>query len=364
MRLHRFSPMILLTALPVLMPRALLSGTVYDQTNLVSDIPGMAANTDPNLKNPWGVSFAATSPFWVSDQVTGVSTLYNGAGNIVSLVVTVPSGSPTGQVFNTTTGFLTNGSPASFIFDTLGGNIDGWNGGTTATVMASNSAAVYTGLALASASSNNYLYAANNNGGIDVYDSSFTKVSLSGSFVDPDLPSGYVPYNIEYMNGNLYVAYSDGFTFGAGLGAVAVFDTNGNFINELITPGGQLDAPWGMVIAPAGFGQYSNDLLVGNVGNGEIDAYNPTTGAFLGTLDGPNGSPIVDSGLWALTVRTASGYNPNAVYFDAGINNMADGLLGSIAPAPEPAPMLLTGLGVLLLGLIHTRRNHRRRYIP
>ncbi len=225
----------------------LFADTAFSQMNLTSDIPGMAQNTDPNLKNPWGVSFAPTSPFWVSNQVSGNSTLYDGKGVIVPLVVSTPPGNPTGQVFNGTGQFAEpGGNSAVFIFATLGGTIDGWNmnNGTTAAMLATKTGAVYTGLALANNGSSNFLYAANATGGIDVFDSNFKSVTLSGSFVDPSLPKGFTPYNVQNIGGNLY-RYSDGLTTGAGLGVVSEFDANGHFMRELAA-GGALDAPWGL----------------------------------------------------------------------------------------------------------------------
>jgi uncharacterized protein (TIGR03118 family) len=332
----------------------------FSQTNLVSDMPGLATTTDPNLVNPWGIANSATSPFWISDQKTGLSTLYDGSGNIIPLVVSIPAGAnppngPTGIVFSGGAGF--NGSP-SFIFATKQGTIATWAGadGTTAAVSAAVPGAVYTGLALDNDGSlGNLLYAANNLGGIDVFNSSFSKVVLSGSFVDPNLPAGYTPYNIQNIGGDLYVEYSDG--VGLGKGIVDVFDANGNFIKRLIT-GGSLDDPWGIALAPAGFGSFGGDLLVGNFGNGEINAFNPTTGAWIGTLDNSSGTPIVNSGLWALEFRIGgAGVNTDALYFTAGINGQKDGLFGSIQATPEPGTLVL--LGSSLVGLIFSRRNKK-----
>ncbi len=342
---------------------ACVQADTFTQTNLVSDVSGLAANTDPNLKNPWGVSFSPTSPFWVSDQATGVATLYNATGVPNALVVTIPGTTtgpqgPTGQVFNSTTGFLLtngNGLKATFIFDGLNGVISGWNG-TTAVVQATTPGAVYTGLALATSATGPTLYAANSTpgGGINVFSSGFAPETLAGNFTDPNLPAGFVPFNIQNLNGNLYVTYMGSSLSG---GIVDEYDTNGNFITRIAT-NGPLAAPWGIVFAPSGFGAYSNDLLIGNFGNGEIDVYDPTTDAFLGTLDGSNGQPLVNDFLWALETRAPGGtFDPNAVYFTAGINGQQDGLFGEItANTPEPSTIVGTATGLIALALAGLRR--------
>jgi uncharacterized protein (TIGR03118 family) len=340
----------------------------FSQTNLVSDVPGLAANTDPNLKNPWGVSFSATSPFWTSDQGTGLSTLYNAAGTPQALVVTIPGGAPpsgpTGQVFSNVAGsFLVGAAPATFIFDNLNGTISGWNAGavTTAVVEHTTPGAIYTGLAEASNATGTFLYAANSapGGGVNVFSSTWAPTSLSGSFTDPNLPSGLVPFNIQNIGGSLYVTYA---TLGPGGtpmpgGVVDEYDANGNFIKRIAT-GGSLFAPWGIVLAPSSFGSFSNDLLIGNFGNGEILAYDATTDLFLGTLNGANGQPLVNSFLWALETRASgSGFDSNAVYFSAGINDEADGLFGKIdANTPEPATIFGTATGLIALALSRVKR--------
>ncbi len=334
---------------------AAIAGTVV-QTDLASDVPGLAANTDPNLLNPWGISFSATSPFWVSDEAANVSTLYQGTGAAVALVVTVPGG-PTGQVFNSAGpgNFAVGGSAASFLFDTLSGSIYGWNSGTSAQLGATTAGASFTGLALDNNGSGNFLYAANNAGagGIDVFNSSFGATNLSGNFTDPNLPAGYVPFNIQNIGGTLYVEYelpSTARTLGSGV--VAEFDANGNFLNQLIGPGGQLESPWGITIAPTGFFDFSDDLLVGNFGNGEINAFDPVTGAYLGTLSDSGGNPIVNQNLWALAVRTGGSFDSNGVYFSAGINNETDGLFGELTSAsPEPESLGLSICALAFCGL-------------
>ena len=337
----------------------------FVQTNLVSDIPGMAANTDANLKNPWGVSFSATSPFWVADQATGLSTLYNGAGAPQSLVVTIPGSAigpsgPTGTVFNAAaTGFNVGSAKATFIFDNLNGTISGWNGGagTTAQVEVTTVGAIYTGLAQASTASGTFLYAANSVGGIDEFDSSWAPVPHPGKFSDSTLPPGLTPFNVQNIGGNLYVTYAALGPGGAPMpgGVVDEFDANGNFIKRIATAGA-LYAPWGITLAPANFGIFSNDLLVGNFGNGEILAYDPTTGLFLGTLTDTSGNPIINDHLWALETRNAPGFDSNAVYFSAGINNQADGLFGEITEVPEPTTIIETGFGLIALAFSKFRR--------
>jgi uncharacterized protein (TIGR03118 family) len=335
---------------------------VFVQTNLVSSVPGLAASTDPNLINPWGLSFSATSPFWVADQGSGLSTLYDGAGNINSTVVAIPGSStppsgPTGTVQNPTTGFLVGSTPAHFIFDTLNGTIAAWASGSTAVTEVSTPGAVYTGLALATTTGGSFLYAANSAAGtINVFNSSFAPTTLAGNFTDPNSIAGYVPYNIQLIGTQLYVTYAElgpgGNPVPGSTGYVDVFTTTGIFVNRLAS-GGVLDAPWGIVQAPSGFGSFSGDILVGNFGNGEIDAYS-TAGIFEGTLDGTNGLPIVNQDLWALDFRTGgANTNPDALYFTAGIDDQTEGLFGElVAETPEPAPILLCTLGLLALTLI------------
>ena len=356
----------------VLCPLMLLFGaghslfaSAFYQTNLVSDIPGLAGATDPNLLDPWGMSFSATSPIWVSDRASGLSTLYSGTGVPNALVVTVPPGAPlgpTGQVFAGGTNFMLNGNPAAFIFATLAGTIDAWNGGTTATVENTTAGATFEGLALA----NNTLYAANfqAGGGINVFDSTYTPTTLSGNFTDSNLPAGFAPFNIQNIGGKLYVEYAK-VTNGVpvplpgGGGFVDVYDVNGNLLQRLVS-NGPLDAPWGVALAPGGFGSFGGDLLVGNFGNGQINAFDAITGTFLGTIDDVNGNPITDGGLWAIEPGNSSA-NQNAVYFTAGINSGMDGLFGDIQPVPEPGSLGLAALGVLaVLGYARVRRGKVR----
>jgi uncharacterized protein (TIGR03118 family) len=344
----------------------------YAQKNLVSDIanpPGGAPTvTDANLKNPWGVSFSATSPFWVSNQRTNTSTLYAGDRTqpdgtispitINPLVVSVPGG-PTGQIRNNTTDFkLANGNPASFIFDTLGGTIVGWNTGTAGEVKATVSGASYTGLASGTSSTGaNFLYAANHTTGkIDVFDKNFQLVTLGpgGNFEDPNLPPGspFHAFNIQNLGGILYVAYDKVLTSGGMVtdrehdGIVDAFDTDGRFLRRVVTGG--VNAPWGLALAPNNFGAFSGALLVGNFGfgDGKINAYDPNTGQFLGNLTDANNQPLAFEGLWAIAFGNGgSAGDTNALYFFAGINRTgpnsfgaADGLFGSIRVDPPSDP--------------------------
>ncbi len=329
----------------------------YVQTNLVSDIPGLAANTDLNLKNPWGISLSPSgSPFWVSNAGTGTSTLYNGAGTVIPLVVSIPgagggAGIPTGQLFNGTAAF--NGDP--FIFAGADGVISGWRGalGTSAEILANNQGASYTGITMATIGANSYLYAADfANGKIGVTPSSGAP-GLSGNFTDPNLPAGYAPFNVENINGQLYVTYA--LQSGAGSGFVDVFDLNGNFVKRLASQG-SLDAPWGLALAPANWGMFSGDLLVGNLNDGKINAFN-SSGAMVGTVADVNGNPIVNDSLWGLTFGNGgAGGNTNSLYLAAGINGEADGLFARIDPAvPEPGTLVLLAAGGAVLAMMRRR---------
>jgi uncharacterized protein (TIGR03118 family) len=327
----------------------------YQQTNLVSDLPNIAQFQDPNLLNPWGLSHSPTSPWWVSDNGAGVSTLYNGDGTARSLVVTIPppagsppgtTSAPTGNVFNGTSGFVvTEGGksgPSFFIFATEDGTIAGWNPTvdmTHAVLAVDNSAsgAIYKGLAIGSNGSGAFIYATNFHAGtIDVFDSNFAPATLSGSFTDPRIPIGYAPFGIQNIGGNLYVTYAlqdknkEDDVAGPAHGFVDVFDTNGNLIRRLVSHG-RLNSPWGLALAPADFGRFSNDLLVGNFGDGRINAIDPKSGAFLGQLSEQAGKPITIDGLWALVFGNgANAGATNELFFTAGIDDEAHGLFGDI----------------------------------
>jgi uncharacterized protein (TIGR03118 family) len=318
------------------------------QSNIVSDIPGLATTTDANLIDPWGISNTATSPYWISDQGTDRSTLYTGAGTASALVVAVPPvgspSGPTGQVAIPagTTGFLQPGTTttAHFIFATLDGTIASWAAGNATTAVTVPNAA-FTGLAFANNGTANYLYVANfvSGGAILVYDSTYTAATLTGTFTDPAIPGSYAPFNIQALGGKLYVEYAQfavpGFpNEGTGLGYVDVYDANGNLLQSLVK-NGVLNAPWGVAIAPATFTQFPNDLLVGNFGNGEINVFDPTAGTYVGTIEGPQGLPIINEGLWAIEFGNGNaGSSANSIYLTAGINGGRDGLFASISPGP------------------------------
>jgi uncharacterized protein (TIGR03118 family) len=338
-------------------------GGTYRQINMVSDLPGVAALTDPDLVNPWGLSAspgtdaAPGSPLWVSDNGTDKTTLYAGAtATTVSkapLVVDVTSGAPTGQVFNTDpSGFVVpdaagHSGPSIFIFASENGGLDGWNPGVGATgtgnstvteVAVRNGAnAVYKGLAMAMASDGHtYLYAANfRSGRVEAYDDTFTPVQLPGGlFVDTRIPAGYAPFNVQELAGQLYVSYAKqdatlhDDVAGQGNGFVDVFTNDGAFVKRLVTRG-QLNSPWGLALAPASFGRFGGALLVGNFGDGRINAYNPKTGARLGQLTGNNG-PIVIHGLWGLRFGNGNAAKPGELIFSAGPDGESHGLLGKI----------------------------------
>ena len=332
-----------------------------NQVNLASDLPGMAPLTDPDLKNPWGISHAATSPLWVSDQGVNASTLYTlppGSSTVtkVPTVRVTMAGSvagPTGQVSNTGTGFvLSNGktsAPAAFIFATLDGHIEAWNPMVDPPIgIAENKATVagaaYTGLAIASTSHGDRLVAANfAQGRVDVFDSSFHQVKTTPrQFRDPRLPRGYLPFNTQALNGDIFVTYdkADPVTHrqavGAGLGVVDEYSPDGHLISR-ITSGGALNAPWGLAIAPASWGAQAGSLLVGNFGDGRINILAKEGHHFAPRATGQvrvtsTGKPFAEPALWGLLPGTAANAGTDALWFTAGINHEQDGLLGVLRP--------------------------------
>jgi uncharacterized protein (TIGR03118 family) len=378
------------------------AGDAYVQTNLVSNTPGLAPVTDPNLQGAWGQSFTTNSPFWISNQASGTSTLYSvsptqpTSASIVNLVVPITNqgnppaaanpntNGPTGQVAvgapgitSQPTDFLVNGTQAHFIFANKDGSISGWNGTNPAVIQSTVSGASFTGLASGNLPGGGaaQLYAADHNspsGSIDVFNSKF---QMTGSFNDPNfskLPSGFNAFNVQNLNVNgtqtLFVTYANQATTG---GIVDEFTTNGTFIKTLINDptGAHLAAPWGMAIAPANFGQFGGDLLVGNdnpnsAGLTGINAYNLTTGAFDGTLTLANGQPFSEAKLWSLSFGSGQGGggSSDVLYFTAGLDGNSGGLFGAISavsvPEPSSAALGLIAASVMVGGF--TWKNRRR----
>jgi uncharacterized protein (TIGR03118 family) len=336
------------------------AAVTFAVTNLVSDGSVPAVTIDPNLVNPWGVSFAPTSPFWVSDNKTGVSTLYTGAGAKLGLTVTIPPSpsSPTGQVFNSgaATAFQIGGTKPLFIFDSEDGVISGWAGsfGTTAQIGASTAGAVYKGLAIGSDAAGDHLYAADfHNGVVQMYTNNF---GGSTSFTDPSVAAGYAPFNAQVLNGQLYVTFAKqdaaghDDVAGAGNGYVDVFNLDGTLNRRLVSQGGEVNSPWGLAIAPASFHDLAGDLLVGNFGDGTISAFDNLTGAFRGRLLGVDNNPLVFGDLWALTPGNGVTGSSQQIYFTAGLVDENGGLFGVLTAIPEPSSWTLMLLGFGLMG--------------
>jgi uncharacterized protein (TIGR03118 family) len=374
---------------------ALIMGTVcfaqhYTQTNLVSSTSGVAPVTDPQLVNPWGLSRSSSSPWWISDNATGLSTLYNGAGAKQSLVVTIPQadpnnkntplGTPTGTIANSspTDFLLAPGKPAAFLFSTIDGTIAAWNptvavaqgaappSTQAVTVVKTSDGSSYTGLTSAFIDGKRFLYAANfTKGRVDVYDNAFHPVDLSkqhfnqdsadhdsghsveNPFVDEKLPRSYVPFNVQAIGNDIvvtYVLHEDGSRFetdGPGLGFVDIYTSSGDLLQRLEN-GNWLNAPWGVALAPLDFGRFSHDLLIGQfAGGGDtessgfIAAYDLATGKFDGLLEDASGKPLAINGIWALGPGNVSPANNDAagapaaeIYFTAGPNHGSGGLFG------------------------------------
>ena len=380
--LHRFATS---TAL-VLITGAVCFGQHYTQTNLVSNSTGNAPVTDPQLINPWGISRGSGSPWWISDQRTGLSTLYDGAGVKQSLIVTIPpadptnkntpTGTPTGTIFNgsQTDFLLAPGKPALFLFSTNDGTIAGWNPAVAATlaviVAKTTDGSSYTGLTSAFINGKPFLYAANfTKGRVDVYDNAFHVVQLSkehanensadddgqsaeNAFVDERLPHGYVPFNVQAIGNDIVVTYAlheEGARFetdGPGLGFVDIYSSSGRLLQRL-EHGDWLNAPWGVALAPLDFGRFSHDLLIGQfAGGGDtqssgfIAAYDLATGKFDGLLQDASGKPLAINGVWALSPGNVGPNNNDAaaapaaeMYFTAGPNHTTGGLFGYLTSA-------------------------------
>ena len=343
-----------------------MSSTAFSATDVVRDsTTAGVAHSDANLVNGWGVAFNPNGYVWVANNGTNTSTLYDGNGVPQSLVVTLNNGlagaaDPTGIVFNGGTGFVLNSTVAggafnahggysgalsgtsAFIFAGEGGTVTAWAPAVDtahAYVVYDGSAggAVYKGLAVTTGTTNR-LYAADfHNRRIDVFDGAFAKITVAGGFTDTNIPADYGPFNIQAIGGQLYVTYakkdpaSNDEVAGAGLGYVDVFDTDGNLVKRLIGAGGALNAPWGLAMAPANFGTFSNMLLVGNFGDGKINAYDPATGTKVGTLSKSNGQAIVIDGLWGIAFGNNLNSQPsNTLFYAAGPSNEAHGAYGRI----------------------------------
>ncbi len=326
---------------------------IYTVTNLVSDVPGEATHVDPNLVNAWGLAAGPTTPWWVADNETDVSTLYTGDGDAIPLVVQV-EGAPTGLVFNGGPNFVVsdgagNSGPSRFMFATESGTIRGWNPSVPppppstesfVVVDRSDVEANYKGLAIASTPDGDFIYAADfHNARVDVFDGGFNLVTNPGAFVDPRIPHGFAPFGIQNIGGQIFLAYAkqdaeaEDEVAGQGLGFVDRFDTGGTFLGRVASRG-QLNAPWGLALAPASFGRFGGDLLVGNFGDGKINAYarRPNgTFAYRGALRGTDGEALSIDGLWALGFGNDAAAGPaGTLFFTAGPDDEEHGLFGKI----------------------------------
>jgi uncharacterized protein (TIGR03118 family) len=317
-------------------------------TPLVSDVPGAAAATDPNLVNGWGLTRSATSPWWVADNGSNKSTLYTSAGAINALVVGVDGG-PTGAVFAGIAGnFLvastasTTLAPANFIFASEDGKIRAWRGGSTAALVTAQggSGAIYKGLAIAQPSTGGpLLYATDfHNARVDVFNGAWQNAAPAGAFLDPTLPDGYAPFGIQTIGSRVFVSYAkqdadaEDELAGESLGFVDAYGLDGALLAR-VTQHGQLNAPWGLALAPTTFGRYAGDLLIGNFGNGEINAFEETQAGFehRGTLRDTDGKKLAIDGLWALEFgNTGSNGSPETLFFTAGPDEESHGLFGTV----------------------------------
>jgi uncharacterized protein (TIGR03118 family) len=328
----------------------------YTQRNLVSDVPGAAELLDPSLVNAWGLSFGPTTPAWVADNGTDVSTLYSGAVGSspvtkVPLTVGIPGGAPTGTVFNGSNGFVVHSGmssgPARFLFSSEAGTITGWNpavpppASSTAQTAVTVPGAIYKGLAIADTAGGPQIYATDfHHGEVHVWDANFAPVRRPGAFRDRAIPHGYAPFGIQAVDGHIVVTYAqqdaaaEDDVAGPGKGFVDVYDSAGVLLRRFARRG-PLNAPWGVALAPQGFGRASGALLIGNFGDGRINAYNPVSGRFLGALRGSDRRPIAIDGLWALEFGNGVIGTPQTLLFTAGPDDEAHGLFGSLTAAPR-----------------------------
>jgi uncharacterized protein (TIGR03118 family) len=371
-----------LLATAIALPAFAQTAGTYAVTNLVSDGSVAAPIMDPNFINPWGVT---NSTFWINTQATGLDYVVSPTNFIpftppatpaIAFKITIPAatggstatGSPTGAAATgAATGFvLPNGTKASFLFASLDGIITGWNSklgmaGAVAQVAINNSTAgaVYTGLALATNTNGTYLLATNFGKGddIEVYDNTFAPAKLAGSFTDPTLPANYAPYAVHTIGTQVFVAYAlrtstgTGPVVAPGNGMVNIFDTSGNFVSHVVAPGGDLNAPWGVAVAPSTFGVFANDILVGNFGDGVINVYDPKTFAFLGQLTDGTGKTIVNASLWEIffgltAPSSANGGNLNTLYLTAGLAGEKHGLLAAVNTNPTATGTATYGFSV------------------
>jgi uncharacterized protein (TIGR03118 family) len=340
--------------------------TGLTDTALVSNGVIAAAHTDRNLQNAWGVASTPNGNFWIADNNSNLSTIYDGTGASRPLVVSIPAGTngpstPTGVVYNGTADFvITTGvgsQPAEFIFVGEGGTITGWQqtiSGSTATIAYDDAGggAVYKGLALLNDGTSNHLYATDlHNAKIDVFDATFQKVTLAGNFTDPTIPAGFAPFGIQTLSGQLYVTYArqdataHDEVLGAGLGYVDIFDADGNLVKRFASAG-VLNAPWGIALAPTGFGPAAGNLLIGNFGDGTINRFDPISGARLGSISLASGNVLVIPGLWALVFGNgAANQSADELFYTAGPTNQVDGVFGSIKVVTSSSPPPCTGYG-------------------
>lgn len=347
----------------------------YGVTKLVSDQPGVALHTDASLVNSWGVAFNPNGVAWVANNHAANSTLYDGLGNPQSLVVQVPgvggpaAGAPTGVVFNGSANFnVTDGmntAPARFIFASEDGTISGWAPNvpppapsTQAQHAANHSSigAIYKGLAINSTTTGDRIYATDfHNGRVETLNSSFFPI-LPGRFVDPSIPDGFAPFGAQQVGSSVFITYAmqdderEDDVAGAGLGYVDEFDFDGNLIRRFASQG-VLNAPWGMALAPSDFGPFSDALLIGNFGDGRINAFDRTTGQLLGHLSDQNGDALEVEGLWGIAFGNGLNDQPtNTLFFASGPDDETHGLYGRIDVVPEPASLMLVSIAALFAG--------------
>ena len=378
----RFGKMLARTGITFAMAVAAASpslATRFAVKHLASDGSVAAPTVDADLINPWGIAASPTGPFWVANNGSGTSTLYNTNGSKLGLTVAIPApGNPTGIVFNGSAGQfkVTDGTKtgsSAFIFATEGGTIDGWTP-SVSTAQAFQGfdgsslglGAVYKGLAIGLSGGSPFLYATDfRNGMIDQLDGNF---NLVRAFTEPSVKPGYAPFGAQVLNNQLFVTYAlqDGDkeddVAGAGNGYVDIFNLDGSFVRQLVGQGGEINSPWGLAIAPSNFGSFAGDLLVGNFGDGTISGFDLTTGMFDGRLLGADGNPLVLGDLWALVGGNGgAGGDKDKIYFTAGVADEAHGLFGSIAPIPEPGTWGLMLLGFPAIGMALRRSRAARR---